>query len=224
MTFKCGFCKKSFKKESTLAVHICEKKRRHMVRDNKDAQLGFRAYQLFYKVGTNSKKEKTYDDFAESQYYTAFIRFATYCIDLRIDNVENYTTWLIRNQTRLDKWASDTVFNNYIKDRMKTESVSRAVERTVLFLNEWASENNTTYDDYFSAINANIAVVHICSGKISPWVLYASNGAQELLNRMNDDQIKIISEYVDPTFWSIRIKRKSEDFGWVESVMKEAQL
>ena len=64
MTFKCGFCKKSFKKESTLAVHVCEKKRRHMVRDNKDAQLGFRTYQLFYKVGTNSKKEKTYEDYA----------------------------------------------------------------------------------------------------------------------------------------------------------------
>jgi hypothetical protein len=224
MTFKCGFCKKSFKKESTLAVHVCEKKRRHMVRDNKDAQLGFRTYQLFYKVGTNSKKEKTYEDFADSHYYTAFIKFATYCIDLKIDNVENYTTWLIRNQTRLDKWASDTVFNNYIKDRLKTESVSRAVERTVLFLNGWASENNTNYDNYFTMVNTNIAVVHICSGKISPWVLYASKGAQELLNRMNDEQIRIISEYVDPHFWSIRIKRKVEDFVWVESVMKEAQL
>ncbi len=78
--------------------------------------------------------------------------------------------------------------------------------------------------NYFTMINTNIAVVHICSGKISPWVLYASKGAQELLNRMNDEQIRIISEYVDPHFWSIRIKRKVEDFVWVESVMKEAQL
>ena len=82
---KCNYCNKEFKKESTLAVHMCEPKRRYMQRDDKDVQLGFRAYQLFYRIGTNSKKDKSYDDFAGSTYYSAFVKFGQYCIDVKID-------------------------------------------------------------------------------------------------------------------------------------------
>jgi len=45
----CNYCSKSFKKESTLAVHLCEQKRRHMQKDEKHVQLGFRSYQLFIR-------------------------------------------------------------------------------------------------------------------------------------------------------------------------------
>ena len=39
-----------------------------------------------------------------------------------------------------------------MKERLKTESVDRGVERTILFLQEWAKENNTTYNKYFIEI------------------------------------------------------------------------
>ena len=48
--YKCQYCSKSFKKENTLAVHLCEQKRRFMQKDEKHVQLGFRSYQLFYKI------------------------------------------------------------------------------------------------------------------------------------------------------------------------------
>ena len=43
--FKCNYCGKSFAKESTLAVHMCEQKRRYMQKDEKHVQLGFRYMQ-----------------------------------------------------------------------------------------------------------------------------------------------------------------------------------
>ena len=70
--FKCNYCGKSFVKESTLAVHMCEPKRRHIQQDEKHVQLGFRSYQLFYRIGTNTKNDKTYDDFASSPYSVSY--------------------------------------------------------------------------------------------------------------------------------------------------------
>ena len=32
--FKCEYCKKVFKRESTLAVHMCERKRRYMAKED----------------------------------------------------------------------------------------------------------------------------------------------------------------------------------------------
>lgn len=222
--FKCEYCKKEFKKENTLAVHMCERKRRYMQQSDKHVQLAFRAYQLFYKIGTNSKKEKSYDEFAASTYYTAFVKYGLYCTELKIDDIPSYTTWLLKNQIKLDKWTSDRNFNAWLKHRLKTESVDRAVERTVILLQEWAKANNKSWNRYFEEVAPNLAVFHICSGKISPWILYSSDKAQLLLDRLSPEQLEMIAEYIDPYFWQRHIKKNNDDLNWVEDILKEAQL
>jgi len=222
--YKCEYCKKSFKKESTLAVHRCEKKRRHLQQSEKHVQLGFRAYQLFYVIGTNSKKEKTYQDFAESQYYTAFVKYGNYCIDLRIDDVPSLTKWLLTNSIRIDRWTSDREYAKWTKERQKTESVDRAIERSIMFLQEWAAQNNTVWNSYFDIIPENTATFHICNGKISPWVVFASNKAQEMLDRMNPEQIKLIVDYVDIDYWQKLFHKNPDDFNWVQKLLKEANM
>jgi hypothetical protein len=47
MTFTCNFCKKDFAKETSIAVHMCEPKRRRMEKDERGVQLGFQAYIKF---------------------------------------------------------------------------------------------------------------------------------------------------------------------------------
>lgn len=222
--FKCEYCKKTFKKENTLAVHMCERKRRYMQRNEKHVQLAFRAYQLFYKIGTNSKKEKSYDDFASSTYYLAFVKYGLYCTDLKIDDIPSYTTWLLKNQIKLDKWTSDRNFNAWLKHRLKTESVDRAVERSVMLFQEWGKSTGNVWNTYFDKVATNIAVFHICSGKISPWVIYGSEKAQLLIDRLSSEQIEMITDYIDPHFWQKHIKLYNEDLKWVEEILGEAQL
>ena len=110
-------------------------------------------------------------------YYTAFVKFGSYCIDPKIDDVPEFTTWLLQNNIQLDRWCSDRNFNKWIKERLKQETVDRAVERTVLSLQEWGENNENSWNNYFDAVPPTSAVFLICSGKISPWVLYASERA-----------------------------------------------
>ena len=42
--------------------------------------------------------------------------------------------------------------------------------------------------------------------------------SQGLLERLNEEQIKMILEYIDPHVWQIRIKRKEADFEWVKEL------
>jgi len=220
----CNYCSKSFKKESTLAVHMCEQKRRHMQKSDKHVQLGFRSYQLFYKIGTNAKNDKTYEDFAKSQYYISFCKFGYYCRDIGIDDVPGYTTWLVKNGTRLDNWGKDKQFTKWMKERLKNESVDRGVERTILFLQTWAEENNTQYNNYFSNIAPSLAVFHICSGKISPWILFTSIPAQALIDRMNAEQLKMITDYLDVDYWQRTMSVNPQDSKWVTGILEQAGI
>lgn len=74
-TYKCRYCDKEFRKESTLAAHVCEQKRRHQQQNETGVQFGFRSYLRFFEVTQGSAKLKTYDDFASSPYYNAFVKY-----------------------------------------------------------------------------------------------------------------------------------------------------
>lgn len=219
--FKCEYCNKNFLRESTLAAHTCERKRRFLQERDKNVQIGFRAYQLFYRIGTNSKKEKTYDDFAKSKYYSAFVKFGSYIVDLKIDDAEGYVRWLLKHSIKLDKWTSDQQFNKWNKERLKKESVDRAVERTVIFMIEWAMPIDKNWSDYWTDANTNDIVFHICAGRISPWVIYSSKDAQRMLDRMNQEQLNMIIEYIDPTYWQRKMTTHKPDFKWVEGILNQ---
>ena len=225
-SYKCEYCNKDFKRENTLIVHMCVQKKRHMQETDKDVQLGYRAYQLFYRIGTNSKKDKSYTKFEKSSYYGAFIKFGKYCIEVKIDDVTGFTTWLLKNQVKLDHWTHDARFSGWVKERLKVESVDRAVERTILAMQDWAEDRESEWNTYFKTVAPSLAVFHICSGRISPWVIYASNDAQGLLDMLNNKQIEMIVDYIDPQYWQIRLKRKNEvkDLQWVETILKQASI
>ena len=63
--YVCEYCGTGFSKEKTLAVHMCEQKRRHLQRGEKRVQLGFYAFNQFYKLSANAKKIKHMKTFAK---------------------------------------------------------------------------------------------------------------------------------------------------------------
>ena len=123
------------------------------------------------------KQEKTYDEFMKSKYYLAFVKFANYIMGVYIANVESYIEQLLKKRVRIDKWSSDQVYEEYIKEFNVRESVDRAVERTILTIKQWAEENKKDWINFFNEVSTPRAVHMIRSGKMQTcsWLLDASN-------------------------------------------------
>ena len=75
---KCTYCGKFFARERTLQVHLCEPKRRHLQKNEKWVQNAFMVFQRFYEIHQNNTKTKTYEQFCDSAYYNAFVKFGRY--------------------------------------------------------------------------------------------------------------------------------------------------
>jgi len=60
MKHTCQYCKKDFIKESSLAVHSCEPRRRRQERDEAGVRLGFHAYIKFYELTQGSAELQHY--------------------------------------------------------------------------------------------------------------------------------------------------------------------
>ncbi len=221
MTFTCKFCNKTFGSEHTLIAHMCEPKRRWTNRNDKNVQLAFRCYQHFWRITSSTMKtERNYEDFMTSKYYTAFVKFANYLSDVYVSSIENYIEWLLKNRVRVDKWSTDTIYEEYIKEYAVRESVDRAVERTVLTMKSWGEQNHMPWNTFFTKCSKPRTIHLIRSGKISPWVLYNSNSGLQFLESLTPQEMIMIEDYVSPAQWSSRFKQSKEDVSFVVEITK----
>ena len=224
MTHVCKFCSKGFGSERTLSVHMCVKKKRWAERDTIGSRIGFRVFQRFYELTTQSKKPKTQEDFIESKFYADFVKFGRHLVRLNPINADAFIDFVIKNGVKLSQWGEDFVYDTFLEDFMKTESAEAALERTILEMQDWATENKKEYFNFFREVNANEATFLIRAGRISPWVLYLAPSADELFTRLSYEQGKIINTVIDPARWQARFMLKKDDVKFVTTILEEAGL
>lgn len=210
---KCEYCGKTFKRESTAAVHMCEKKRRWLSKDHPDTRSGFLAFDLFYRLGMQSKP-KEYKDFVESQYFSAFVKFGHYCLSTNVFDQEAFTRWLIRKQAKLKDWSTDRMYMLFVQDHLKKESVDRALERFV----EVASETSY-FESFWETANGYVIADWVETGKISPWIIICSTRAQRALNNMNEECFNRIAATVDANYWGKKVEQNPQDAAWVRHII-----
>jgi hypothetical protein len=192
---------------------MCEKKRRWIQKDYPETVAGFNAFDLFYRLGMQSKP-KEYKDFADSQYYSAFVNFGSYCIRTAVIDFEAYVRWLIRKQVKLKDWATDTMYMLFVQDHLKKEQVERALERFV----EYASKTSY-FETFWESAGGYLIADWVESGKISPWVLVCSDRAQRAVNTMNSEQLTRIANAIDADYWGKKIKQNPVDAEWVRHII-----
>lgn len=212
-------------REKTLAAHMCEKKRRWLQKDEKRVRYGLYAFNRFYKLSAGSKKDKTYEDFVNSQYYNAFVKFGSFINNVQPLYPEHYIDYVVTSGVKLDHWAKDALYEKYVLELILKEDVSTALERSVKTMMEWASENEPApWNHYFQHVSLNRAVWHIKDGKISPWLLLNCKSGKEMLGKFNDEQLQLVYHVINPEHWALRFKRQSSDVQLAKDVAKESGL
>jgi hypothetical protein len=227
MSYTCKYCNKSYVKESTLAAHLCEQRRRHQQQNETGVQLGFRSYLRFYEITQGSAKLKTYDDFVASPYYLAFVKYGRYLVSIRAVNVNSFTDWLLKNNKKLDYWCKDSLYEEWLKEYVRKESVQDALERALKEMQEYADTNkdlNDAFNNYFKYGNANRICHHINGGRLTAWIVYNCDSGVEFLDSLDEGQIKLIMPWIDPDFWQKKFKDYVADTEWVKDVLSRAGL
>jgi hypothetical protein len=224
LNYKCEYCQKLFAKEKTLAVHVCEQKRRYLSKDEKHVQAGLMTYQRFYDITQKGKTNKTFDDFASSPYYTAFVKFGSFIINTAPIYPERFVDFVIKSGVKLDHWCRDELYDSYLMELIKIEPADGAIQRTIKTMMDWADNNQASWEHYFAYVNLNRATHDIKEGLISPWLVLNTKSGKEMLSRMNDEQLEIISTIIDPQFWIKKFKTYPADLELVKDIIKEAKI
>jgi hypothetical protein len=217
--YGCDFCGRSFLRESTIANHICEYKQRHLNKDLLANRIGFQAWVQFYQKNTNAKKTKTYDEFIRSAYFTAFVKFGLYCSEIHALNIPRFVEWLLKNQVKIDTWNTDTVYTKFLLEYLREEDPLDAIHRSIETTIKLAEPENIQPHDVLRYANKYKVCYAITTGKISPWMLYQSKSGVQFIDSLDETQIKMVINYIDPEKWALKFHRDVEGVKQVKELL-----
>ena len=222
MTYECRYCKKSFVKETSLAVHMCEPKRRFQEQDERGVQLGLQAYLKFYELSQGSARLKTFEDFATSPYYRAFVKFGRYCVAVRAINPARFVEWLLKNNKKIDHWARDTMYTEYLTEYLRLENVNDALARAMEYGINWSEDTGNPAEDCLRFGNTNATVYAVTAGRITAWVLYNCESGQRFLSELDATQIAMIWPYIDSEVWMKKFADYVADQEYAREILNKA--
>lgn len=222
MKYTCQFCKKDFVKETSLTVHSCEPRRRRQERNERGVELGFQAYIKFYEMTQGSARLKTYDDFCDSPYYRAFVKFGRYCVAIRAINPERFMEWVLKQNKKIDRWCTDTVYTEYLTHYLRVENVNDALARGLEFGLDWSEKTGHPPHDCLRYGGTNAMVYAVTAGRISPWIIFNCSSGQQFLNELNAEQIGLVYPYIDADHWQKRFQDYPADQEYAKEILAQA--
>lgn len=227
LTHQCQYCQKNFQRERSLEVHLCEPKRRYQEKDTAAGRLGFQAYIKFYEQLQGSARLKTFNDFAESQYYRAFVKWGNYCVNIRAINPEQFLYWLLKNNKKIDHWCSDKLYTEYLQFWLPREHANDAVQRGITEIQDYVDLNldlKNGIKDYFRYGSTNKICYHISTGRISPWIVYNCDSGVEFLSSLSAEPLQIVLPWIMPDIWDRKFSELPADVEFVRYVLSSAGL
>lgn len=220
--FICPYCDKKYKREAAFLEHTCKQKKRFLDRDTRPVRLAYHAFSLFMKV--HFFRETSYEKFAKSPSYDAFVRFGKYVLDVNAISHLEFIDHMVRSGVKVDRWCDDAEYMKFVSKILMSETPHRALERTCILLHEWAIKNKTTWQSFFKEAAPPLVVSWIRSGKLSPWVILNCRSGQQLLERLSTEQKAIIAPSINTRVWLGKFQRHELEVADIRQALEEEGL
>ena len=134
---------------------------------------------------------------------------------------------VIKENKKLDHWCQEKIYLEYLKQYMRKESVSDALERALKEMQDYTDEVGefkNGFSDYFRFGGPNRVCMHITNGRVSPWIVFNCNTGIAFLETLNEDQLGLIMPWIEPDHWQRKFKDYVADTEWVKKILKDAGL
>jgi hypothetical protein len=128
----------------------------------------------------------------------------------------------LKNNKKIDHWCKDTTYTAYLIDYLQVEDVGDALSRAIEYSITWHDKTEHPAKDVLRYGNVNANLQAIVAGRLSPWVLYASDSGQKFLSDLTGDQVAIIWQYIDTTNWQKIIHKRSDDHEYAQDILRQA--
>lgn len=221
-TFLCQHCSKTFTRKSWYDKHNCANKEKF----NQDLEIDLlQALSLFNhwqrRTGFIKRKPKDLDAFRKSPYRDTFISLYKFTRDNQIVSALNYVDWLVDNSVKEAGWKHGDTLCAYQEFVLKQHDYRRQAQITLDEIRKWAEATKQPANRFFELVTGIDVLKMVRSGQLSPWVLFSYEGGLTLVNRLDQEYLHALNEYLNIRSWFERIKDNPDVSVTVEAILDE---
>jgi hypothetical protein len=176
----------------------------------------------FYEVTQGSAKNKTFDDFATSAYYRAFVKFGNYCVNARVVNSTRFAEWLLKHNKRIDYWGSDKMYEEFLKEYIYRENATDALTRALETSMDWSEATENPTEHFLRYGNSNKICHYVTTGRVTGWTIFNCDSGHEWLENLTEEQLAIVWDFLDPDRWSRILKDYPGDTEYMKEMLRKA--
>lgn len=224
--FQCPFCNRKFKRENTLTSHKCIKRDRYGERDTRRMKVAFmiwKEFMTFNKLQIPKKVQKDGEEFLyfiKSSIFQDFDEFATYIVQTDIYKPEEFITHVITSGINSRDWCSHKTYQDWVLKCTRYEHPLTGINRSIHAFMDWETLTGNAWYTFFKEASITRVIAWFESGKLSPWIIYASSYADDLLCRISDNEYQHLLPYIDPSIWIPIQLRYKEDVLQIRNNLK----
>ena len=221
--WKCNFCGHDFVMETMFMRHSCKEKQRHEELRSPIGQAAFAYYQEWMRLKKLSVPP--IETFAESKFYSTFVKFARHVTKVHIPNVKQFIRLMVENgDVHPQLWCRDNIYSMYLK------VYDAAVDPTAQFmssleeLEQLAFELKVDLPDVFPAIGVDTLEDLIKKRKLSHWFLLASTKFRSYLLKLDATDRDRLAAALNADAAVARVMQEQELFAELVKGAKEVGL
>jgi hypothetical protein len=165
----CGFCNKSFVRESFFMSHFCAEKEKL---DKLKSHIGQTAYQFYAEwMKQCGRSVPPIETFANSKLFSAFYNFAEHSKKVHIHNPPMFIRVMRENGYDPIFWRRDECYALYLKWQDQVKSPEQQLLDTIDFLLQKQADYECDMQEVFMQLGSKKICEFLRTRKISSWIL-----------------------------------------------------
>lgn len=222
---ECELCGARFKTAAGADRHSCARKRIMAEAGSVSLARAFEAFDFWYRYnGFAKRKGKGYQEFLTSPYFKLFVELDRASTEVDIGPVREYLKWLSDRRVPSSDWCMSETVMRYRIDSVKSADAEAQAMRSLESIAAWCDSKGIDISEFFTRISPGEATQWVQVGRLSPWILVASDRMWELVSRMTDEQLAYFTGAFDVEYWAARAKVAPERAEAVRQMVAQVGL
>jgi hypothetical protein len=201
----CEYCQHPFASERVFMKHSCRERERL---DQLKSPIGQAAYSYYAEwMKLKRRSVPPIETFAESSYYTTFIKFATHVLRVRLPNPIGFIRTMVENGDVMPAlWCRDNVYAMYLQGYDKVVSPQDQFVNSFEELMQLAKDHEVAHWKIFDTLGIAKLLDLLQKRKISSWFLIASPSFHTFMNSQTPENKALLEEGVQVGAMVMRIQ------------------
>ena len=218
----CHHCGHPFASERVFMNHTCREMLRHQELKSPIGQAAYQFYCEWMKL--NSRKAPPIETFADSRYYSSFVKFARHVKRVHLPTPMAFVRSMVDNKLDPTLWTRDNVYALYMTGYDEIVPPTKQFIESVDFFMNLATEHKCAPEVLFRVLGVDKLLDLVQRRKLSPWFLIASDAFRQFAATRNELDAARLNDGVQVGAMIDRIRRNEKLFAEFSSATKELGL